>query len=181
MHIVPDEKDLQIALLRQQLRILQRKAKTKPRLSRPEKRMLVALTTRLKAQTQHFQALLREALLLVQPDTVLKWHRELVRHKWTFKQPQRGGRPRLEPNIEALIVRLARENPRMGYDKIQGELLKLGHRLDPTTVKNVRCRHGLLPASRRARSSWRTFLNHYRQPMLACDFFTVETIRLETL
>lgn len=80
-----------------------------------------------------------------------------------------------------MIVRLARENPRMGYDKLHGELLKLGYRLDPATVKNVLYRHQLLPAPQRGRSSWRTFLNHYRAQMLACDFFTVETIRLETL
>lgn len=93
MHIAPEEKDLQIALLRQQLRILERKSRTKTRLSRPEKLMLVALTTRLKAHTQRFHDRLREAVLLVKPDTLLKWHRELVRCKWTFKHPNRGGRP----------------------------------------------------------------------------------------
>lgn len=128
-----------------------------------------------------FHERLREAVFLVQPGTILKWHRELVRHKWTFQHPNRGGRPRLKPDMEALIVRIARENPRMGYDKIHGELLKLGFRVDPSTVKNVLRRHGLLPAPQRGCSSWRTFLKHYRQQMLACDFFTVETIRLETL
>jgi putative transposase len=179
--VVPDEKDLQIALLRQQLRVLERKAKTKPCLSRPEKRMRVALTTRLKAQSQRFHKRLREAILLVQPETVLKWHRELVRRKWTFRQPNRGGRPRLEADIEALIVLIARENPRMGYDQIHGELLILGFTIDPTTIKNVLRRHRLLPAPQRSKSWWRTFLKHYRESMLACDFFTVETIRLQTL
>ena len=181
VRVAPNEKDLQIALLRQQLRILERKSKTKPRLSRPEKLMLVTFATRLKAQTQRFHEALGEALLLVQPDTLLKWHRQLVRRKWTFQHPHRGGRPRLERDVEALIVRIARENPRMGYDKIQGELLKLGFKVHPSTVKNVLRRHGLLPAPQRGRSSWRTFLKHYRQQMLACDFFTVETLRLETL
>jgi transposase InsO family protein len=69
----------------------------------------------------------------------------------------------------------------MGYDKIQGELLKLGYSLDPGTIKNVLRRHRLLPAPQRGRSSWRIFLNHYRHQMLACDFFTIETLRLETL
>ncbi len=177
----PDEKDLQIALLRQQLSALQRKARTKPRLSRPKKRMLVALTTRLKAQSQRFQKRLREAILLVQPETVIKWHRELVRRKWTFQQPNRGGRPQLEAGIEALIIRIARENPRIGYDNIQGELLNLGFTLDPTTVQNVLRRHPILPAPQRGKSSWRTFLKHYRQQMLACAFFTVETLHLQTL
>ena len=158
VRVAPNEKDLQIALLRQQLRMLERKSKTKPRLSRPEKLILVTLVTRLKAQTQRFHEALGEAVLLVQPDTVLKWHRQLVRRKWTFQHPHRGGRPRLEPDIELLIVRVARENPRMGYDKIQGELLKLGFKVNPSTVKNVLYRQHLLPAPQRGRSSWRTFL-----------------------
>jgi putative transposase len=69
----------------------------------------------------------------------------------------------------------------MGYDKVQGELLKLGYDLDRITVRNVMRRHHLPPAPRRGRSSWRTFLKHYRQQMLACDFFTIETISLQTL
>jgi putative transposase len=122
-----------------------------------------------------------EARLLVQPDTLLKWHRQLIRRKWTFQHPNRGGLPRLTPDIELLIVRIARENPRMGYDKIQGELVKLGFKVHPTTIKNVLRRHNLLPAPHRGRSSWHTFLKHYQPQMLACDFFTVETVRLETL
>lgn len=160
--ILPDEKDLQITLLRQQLRVLERKTRAKPRLSRPEKLMLVALAAQLKRRSQRFHDRLREAVLLVKPDTVLKWHRDLVRRKWTFKPGNGGGRPRIEPEVEALIIRLARENPRMGYDKIHGELLKLGYALDPTTVRNVLRRHHVLPAPRRGGSSWRTFLNHYR-------------------
>ncbi len=181
IRVAPTEKDLQIVLLRQQLRILERKSETKPRLSRPEKLMLVTLVTRLITPTQRFHEALGEALLLVQPDTLLKWHRQLVRRKWTFQHPHRGGRPRVERDVEALIVRIAQENPRLGYDKLQGELLKLGFKVHPSTVKNVLHRHGLLPAPQRGRSSWRTFLKHYRQQMLACDFFTVEILRLETL
>jgi len=181
VRVAPTEKDLQIALLRQQLRILERKSKTKPRLSRSEKLMLVTLATCLKAQTQRFHEALSEALFVVQPETLLKWHRQLVHRKWTFQHPHRGGRPRVERDTEALIVRIARENPRMGYDKIQGELLKLGLKIHPSTVKNILRRHNLLPAPQRGCSSWRTFLKHYRQQMLACDFFTVETLRLETL
>src|SRR5215216_4549791 len=153
LQVVPHEKDLQIALLRQQLRILERQSKTKPRLSRPEKLILVSLATGLRAQTQRFHEALAEALLLVQPDTLLKWHRQLVRRKWTFQHANRGGRPRLEADIEWLIVRLARENPRLEYDKIQGELLKLGFKVHPTTIKNVLRRHHLLPAPLRGRSS----------------------------
>lgn len=102
IRLAPDEKDLQIALLRQQLRVLKRKAKAKPRLSRPEKLMLVTLTTRLQIQTRHWHKRLREDILLIQPETVLKWHRELVRRKWTFQHPNRVGRPRLDPDTDNL-------------------------------------------------------------------------------
>jgi putative transposase len=177
----PNEKDLQIILLRQQLRILERKLKSKPRLSRSEKLMLVSIFTRLKAQTANWHQHLREVLCLFSPDTLLKWHRDLVRGKWTFKHRNRGGRPVLDTELDALILRLAQENPRMGYDKIHGELLKLGYRLSPSAIRNVLKHHRVSPAPQRGRSSWRTFLNHYRTQMLACDFFTVETICLQTL
>jgi hypothetical protein len=94
--VSPDEKDLPIAILRQQLRMLERKTKTRPRLARPEKLVLVALVTRLKGQTRCFHQCLHEAVLRVQPETLLKWHRDLVRRKWAFQQPKRGARPRLE-------------------------------------------------------------------------------------
>lgn len=179
--IAPDEKDLQIVLLRQQLRILERKKQTKPRLNYPEKLMLVTLLTRLRRQTQGWYDRLEQTFLLFKPDTLLKWHQDLVRRKWTFKQVNRGGRPRLDAELEALVVQLAQENPRLGYDKLHGELLKLGYYLDPTTIKNVLRRHRLHPAPIRGATSWRTLLNHYRHQMLACDFFTVETICLQTL
>jgi transposase InsO family protein len=179
--VAANEKDLEIALLRQQLRILERKVSSKPRLSRLEKVMLVALADQLRGVSQRFRGALGQCVLLVKPDTLLKWHRELVRRKWTFQRPNRGGRPPIEAELECLIVRLARENPRMGFDKIQGELLKLGNAVDRSTVRNVMRRHHLPPAPERGRSSWRTFLNHYRTQMLACDFFTIETITLRTL
>ncbi len=125
LSVAADEKDLEIALLRQQLRILERKARSKLRLSRPEKLMLVALGDRLRGVSPHFHSSLGRCALLVKPDTLLKWHRELVQRIWTFQRPDVGGRPRMEAELEALIVRLARENPRLGFDKIQGDLLKL--------------------------------------------------------
>jgi hypothetical protein len=79
-----------------------------------------------------------------------------------------------------MIVRLAKENPRWGYDKIQGELLKLGHRLGATSVRNTIKRHRVTPVSQRSTGSWRSFLGHYKGQILACDFFTVETIWLKT-
>jgi hypothetical protein len=169
-----------MALLQQQLRVLERKVKQKPRLSRPEKRMRVALRTGLQRQTRHWQQRARQAVVLIQPETVLKGQRELVRPKWTFRQPDRGGGPKLEGEIEALILRSARENPRMGYAKIPGERLKLGFTVDPTTVQQVLRRHRLLPTPPRGRRWWRTFLNPDRPQMRACDGFTVETLCLPT-
>ncbi len=81
-----------------------------------------------------------------------------------------------------MIIRLAKENSDWGYDRIAGELLKLGYALDPTPVKNVLKRAGIVPAPKRRKgSNWRTFLQHYKQQMLACDFFTIETVHLKTL
>jgi hypothetical protein len=80
-----------------------------------------------------------------------------------------------------LVCRLARENTRWGYKRIDGELLKLGIQINPSTVENILKRNGVPPAPKRGQSSLRTFLNHYKHQMLACDFFTAETLRLQTL
>ncbi len=97
--------------------------------------MLVALADRLRGISQRFHSSLGQCVLLVKPDTVLRWHRDLVRRKWAFQRPNVGGRPRIGAELAALIVRLARENPRLGFDKIQGELLKLGYAVDRSTVR----------------------------------------------
>jgi hypothetical protein len=109
---------------------------------------------------------------LFKPETILKWHREAVKRKWTFERKQIGGRPRTDPEIEAWIIQMARENPRWGHKRIHGELGKLGIDLDPTTVAKIMKRHGIPPAPQRGRSTWRTFLNHCRDQILPCDFFT---------
>jgi putative transposase len=175
------EKDVQILVLRQQIRILQRKRAQPPRISRWEKCILATLTVQLKELAKCTGKRLDETILLFKPDTVLKWHRELVRHKWTYKHRQSRGRPRIAPELEELIVRLARENPRWGYSKIQGELRKLGYSIGRSTVRDALSRNHLPPSKRRKSSNWRSFLGHYAGQMVACDFFTVETIRLQTL
>ena len=111
------------------------------------------------------------------------WHRAAVRRKWTYKQRRKPGRPRLEPATEALIVRVGRENAGLGFEKLEGELRKVGVRASATTIRTVLRKHGILTGPERSRggSSWRTFLNHYRAQFLACDFFTVETVTLQTL
>jgi transposase InsO family protein len=118
---------------------------------------------------------------VVRPETLLRWHRELVRKKWTYKRRGRPGRPPIEPQVRDLILRLGRENPRWGYQRIRGELLKLGIRVSATTVRTILLRHGLDPAPRRAGPTWTEFLRSQAEGILACDFFTVETIRLKTI
>lgn len=175
------EKDLEILLLRQQIRILQRKAKGRTRPTPSDRLILAALSFHIKRTAGKTNQRLQEILLLFKPETVLRWHHQLVRRKWTFKSGKTPGRPRLAPEIEALIVRLALENRRWGYDRIQGELLKLGYTVSPASVRNVLKRNRISPISRRPTGSWRSFLRHYRDQMLACDFFTVETVTLKTI
>jgi hypothetical protein len=177
------EKDLEIVLLRQQLRILQRKHPHPPRVSRLEKLGLAILTARLIALGSDARSRVAHAVLVFKPDTVLKWHRELVRCKWTFLRRRPAGRPPVSPQLEALILRLANENPRWGYSKLHGELLKLGYTIGRSTVRDVLKRRRVPPAPQRVQRStrWRTFLGHYKQQILACDFFTVETAWLKTI
>ena len=111
---------VEVILLRQQLRILKRKQRRPPRISRWEKLTLAVLAARLKGRGH-----LDDVLLLFKPETVLKWHRELVRRKWTFQQTKaRVGHPALNAELEALIVQMALDNPRLGYKKLVGELRK---------------------------------------------------------
>ncbi|HEY7414409.1 MAG TPA: helix-turn-helix domain-containing protein [Ktedonobacteraceae bacterium] len=177
------EKDLEILLLRQQIRLLQRKRTCTPRLSWWEKLPLVLLVAKLVKGKPAMRLRLNQCLLLFTPETVLRWHRELVRRKWTFPQRQAVGRPRIAAELEALIVRLAGENPRWGCSKIAGELLKLGYRVGRSTIQEVLKRHRVPPSPQRSQrpSTWRAFLRQHQQHLLACDFFMVETLYLKTL
>jgi hypothetical protein len=177
------EKDVQILLLRQQLRIVERKQRHALRLPRWQKLILALLAGWLQRRGKAGQAKLREVSLLFQSQTLLRWHREATRRKWTFKRRGQVGRPRTSADVEALVVQLARENPDWGYSRLEDELTKLGSDIGETTIRDIFKRHGLPPAPERSRkgSSWRTFVQHYQEQMLACDFLTVETLRLQTL
>src|SRR5450756_317901 len=109
---------------------------------------------------------------LVTPDTLLRWHRRLIRWRWTY--PHRGGRPPVDARLVALIGQMARENPGWGYQRIQGELLGLGYRVGASTVRRVLRRLRIPPAPRRSRAPWRPFLHSQASTMLACDFFHVD-------
>ena len=118
---------------------------------------------------------------MVTPATLLRWHRELVRRTWTYRRTGRPGRPPIDAEVRALILRLARENPRWGCVRIGGELRKLGIRVAATTIRSLLRTARAGPAPRRTGPSWTDFLRAQAQGMIACDFFTVETAWLRTL
>ncbi len=107
----------------------------------------------------------------------------MVQRKWTYKQERKLGRPPINNELEQLIVQVAKDNPGLDYEKLAGEMRKLGYKVSKTTVSAVLQRYGILPAPERGRreSSWRAFLTHYKEQFLACDFFTIETLGLRTL
>jgi transposase InsO family protein len=163
-------KDVEIAVLRHQLAVLRRQVK-RPEFHPADRALLAALSSVLPRG--------RWSIFLVTPDTILRWHRRLVTRKWT--QPyRRGGRPPLADHLVALILRLARENPRWGYQRIHGELKKLGIQVSATTIRTVLLGNGLQPAPRRPPTTWRAFLRAQATGIIATDFFTVETVRLKT-
>jgi putative transposase len=161
-------KNIELLVLRHQLAVLRRQ-QPRPRLRPADRVFLIALSRILPRR--------RCQGLIVTPQTLLRWHRQLVRRRWT--QPQRSaGRPPIERRVRELVLRLARENPRWGYPRIAGELLKVGVRVSPSTVRRLLLAAGLTPAPRRNGPSWREFLHQQAKSVLACDFFTVETITL---
>jgi len=167
-----DEKDIELLVLRHQVKVLQRQVK-RPRLNRRD-RVLLAAASRAMPKTSWTS-------FIVRPETLLRWHRELVRKKWTYRRTGHPGRPPVDADVRDLVVRLGQENPRWGYQRIRGELLKLGIRISATTVRTILLRGGLDPAPHRAGPTWTEFLRLQAAGILATDFFTVETISLKTL
>ena len=161
-------------MLRHQLQVLQRNA-GRPRWRRSDRLILAALTRTLPRPAWR-------SVLLVSPETVLRWHRELVRRKWAaFARRRRPGRPRITAEIRELVCRMATDNPSWGYLRIKGELRKLGHAISAATVRRLLRGRGLLPAPRRHGITWGTFLRAHAHSILACDFFTVDTVFLRRL
>jgi putative transposase len=161
-------KDAEILVLRHQLAVLQRQG-ARPGFTWSDRALVSALSRLVPRE--------RWAAFLVKPETILRWHRALVRRRWTY--PHRNqGRPALGQETVGLIVRLARENPRWGYLRIVGELKKLGVVVSKTSVASVLRHHRLPPAPRRSGPTWSQFLSAQAKGILATDFFTVDTVTL---
>jgi len=163
---------VELAVLRHQLAVLKRQV-GRPTLSRHDRLFMVVLSRALPRD--------RWSSFLVTPSTLLRWHRELVRRKWTFRHRSVNGRPPISPEVRELILRLARENPRWGCVRIGGEFAKLGVKVSASKIRSLLRARGLGPAPRPGGPTWGQFLRAQAQGILAVDFFTVETAFLRTL
>jgi hypothetical protein len=120
---------------------------------------------------------LQEITTIVTPDTILRWHRQLVAAKWDYssRRKPKPGRPPTSDEVTQLILRMAQANPTWGYDRIQGALANLGHRISDTTVGSILKAHGIEPApARKRQTTWRTFIKAHWEVLAAIDFTTVE-------
>jgi putative transposase len=158
-------KELEILVLRHELAILRRQT-SRPRLTRADRALLASLSRSLARPAW--------AVFPIKPETLLRWHCQLIARRWTYSH-RTPGRPPLERSLRKLILRLADENPHWGYKRIVGELKGLGIPVSATSVRKVLLEAGLPPAPQRTHSSWRAFLRAQASSMLACDFLTVET------
>jgi hypothetical protein len=119
---------------------------------------------------------------VVQPETVLGWHRELVRRKWAAFGRRRGpGRPGLDAEVQKLILRMAKENPGWGCVRVRGELLKLSHVVSATAIRKLLRRNGVAPAPLRSRQTWKAFLRAQASAIVLTDFLSVDTVFLKRL
>ena len=165
-----DFKDLEIVVLQHELDVLRRRTR-RPTMTWTDRLFLAAASRLLpRARWQSF---------IVTPATLLAWHRRLVARRWTYVR--RAGRPPIRREIRALVLRLARDNPRWGYQRIVGELKGLGMAVSATTVRTWLRAAGLGPAGTRGGMKWGEFVRTHRRSLLAVDFFTVETIWLQRL
>jgi transposase InsO family protein len=164
-------KELEILVLRHEVSILRRQVR-QPRFDSHDRLLLAALSRALPRPSWN--------AFLVQPETLLHWHRMLVARQWTYPH-RKPGRPPIASEVRELVMRLARESPSWGYLRIVGELRRLGITVSATSVRNILIKAGLPPAPARDRQLWRRFLQAHGESILACDFFTVDTIWLRRI
>jgi putative transposase len=164
-------KELEIVVLRHELAVLRRQV-ARPRLDDGDRVFLAAAGRFLRGTGRQS--------LFVRPDTLMGWHRQLVRRRWTYAD-RRPGRPSVSESVRELVLRLARENPRWGYQRIVGELAGVGVHVSATTVRTILRQAGMPPAETRGGLCWHEFLRAHAQSMIACDFFTVDTLWLGRL
>ena len=161
----------EILILRHQLAVLQRRQPRRPKLNWADRALLATLLGVIpKARRPGLR-------LLVTPDTMLRWHRDIVRRRWAARSMRgKTGRPATRRNIRALVLRLARENPGWGYRRIHGELAGLGVKIAASRVWEILKKAGIDPAPSRSTLTWPQFLRSQAEAILACDFFTVDLL-----
>ena len=161
----------EILILRHQFAILQRRQPRRPKLNWADRALLATLLSVIPKARRH------GLRLLVTPDTILRWHRDIVRCRWTTRSMRsKTGRPEVGRNITALVLRLARENPGWGYRRIHGELAGLGVKVAASTVWEILKKAGIDPAPRRSGLAWSQFLRSQAEAILAYDFFTADLL-----
>ncbi|MEV0135498.1 integrase core domain-containing protein [Dactylosporangium sp. NPDC050688] len=164
-------KDVELLVLRHQVAVLRRQVH-RPDLQPADRVVLAALSRLLPRQ--------RWAAFFVTPATLLRWHRQLIARHWTFPHA-RPGRPSVAREIRELVLRLAAENPTWGHRRVQGELARLGYQVAASTVWKILHQAGVDPAPRRTGPTWQQFLTAQAHTILACDFFTVDTVLLKRI
>src|SRR6266487_3490853 len=164
-------KTAEILLLRHQLAVLQRQQPRRPNLAWADRALLATLLCVIPKARRH------GLQLLVTPDTIVRWHRDIVRRHWAARSKRgRTGRPATRRNIKALVLRLARENPGWGYRRIHGDLAGLGVKIAASTTREILKNAGIDPAPRRTGPAWSLFLRSQAEAILACDFFTADLL-----